>query len=111
MAINYTTQIQSLYAGSVAVEAAYQSPGTYGLPSGFGGTNAEKRILTFIEVVRAYMAVIQTNHEAKLLQDVMGRIMASMHLGTTTWNTTTMPVNAQAAALRFLAHHVIPSDV
>lgn len=111
MAINYTSDIVALYAGDVATEAAYQSPGTYNLPTGFGGSNPEKRLLTFIEVMRAYMAVIGSNHEAKVLHDVMGRMMAEMHFGTTTWNTTTMPANVQKAAVRFVAGHKIPSDV
>lgn len=111
MAINYTTQIMSLYAGSVAVDAAYQSPGTYSLPTGFGGTDPEKRLLTIIEVLRAYMAVISNVHEAKLLHEVLGRVMAGMRFGSPTWNTTTMPTNVQADALRFVAKHVIPTDV
>ncbi len=32
MAITYNTQVNSLYAASVASDAAYQSPGTYGIP-------------------------------------------------------------------------------
>lgn len=32
MAINFNSQIQSLYAGNVANDAAYQAPGTYGIP-------------------------------------------------------------------------------
>ena len=33
MAINYTSDIMSLYSTNVATEAAYQAPGTYGLPT------------------------------------------------------------------------------
>src|SRR3954470_10997550 len=105
MAINYTTQIMSLYAGSVSVDAAYQSPGTYGLPTGFGGTDPEKRLLTLIEVLRAYMAVISNVHEAKLLHDVLGRAMAAMNFGATAWNTTTMAALVQKDSLRFVAKH------
>jgi len=111
MAIDYTADIVSLYAGDVATEPAYESPGTFDLPTGFGGTNPEKRLLTFIEVMRAYMADISSNHEAKILHDVMGRMMAEMHFGTSAWDTTSMPANVQKASLRFVAKHKIPSDV
>lgn len=33
MAINFNTQVNSLYASYVASDAAYQSPGTYGIPA------------------------------------------------------------------------------
>lgn len=111
MAINFTSQILSLYAGSVATEAAYQSPGTYSLPTAFVAATAGHRILTLIEVLRAYFAVIDNTHEAKIAQDVLGRILAAMQFGTPSWNTTTMPAKAQVAALHFLAAHKIPSDI
>ena len=33
MPINFNSQINSLFAANVASDAAYQSPGTYGIPT------------------------------------------------------------------------------
>jgi hypothetical protein len=72
---------------------------------------AEQRLLTFVEIVRTYMATIDNNHEAKLLQDVLGRITASISLGAPAWDTTSMPLKAQKNALNFIAHHVFAADI
>lgn len=72
---------------------------------------AAQRILTFTEIVRTYMAQIDNNHEAKLLQEVLGRITASIRVGTPTWDTTHMPANAQKNALEFIAHHIFATDI
>lgn len=41
MAIDFNANILTLYAADIAADAAFQSPGTYGLPTGFGS-----RVLT-----------------------------------------------------------------
>lgn len=46
MAITFSSQIQSLYAGSVATEAAYQAPGTYDLPVATIGGAVESVTIT-----------------------------------------------------------------
>lgn len=45
MAINFNTQILSLYGASVASDAAYQSPGTYGLPASYTGAGGVGQII------------------------------------------------------------------
>jgi hypothetical protein len=63
---------------------------------------AAERLLTVVEVIRSYLAEMDNVHELKLLQTIMARIMAEMSFGTT-YNTTKIAANAQAAALKYLA--------
>lgn len=197
MAITFSSDILPFYDTSVKTEAAYQTPGTFGLPDFFGslsltavaidmgnagtgyhagdvvtlsggtlfsggaaatahiltvdgggaatsvsvatgghysvqpgdpisvtggfGTGlkldgtwtgfAEQRLLTFIEISRSYLDEIDNNHEAKLLQEVLGRMTAAMRFGTPSWDQTTMSNNAQRDAIRFIAHHVLATDL
>lgn len=195
MAIDYTVDVvDALFLSDVASSPAYQIPGTFGLPAGFGllhlsggsigtagtgysvsniltlsgGTSsipatikvtavnagvvtafvvlnpgaytilptnpvsttggngtftlnatwtglAQQRVLTFIEIMRSYLNEIDNAHEAKLLQEVMARMMATMHFGAGVggagWAGTTVSTNARTAALRFIAHHVLATDL
>jgi len=72
---------------------------------------ATQRLLTFIEISRSYLDVIDNTHEAKLLQEVLGRMTAAMRFGTSPWNQSTMSAQAQAEALKFIAHHVLAADL
>jgi hypothetical protein len=70
-----------------------------------------QRLLTFIEIMRAYVDEIGNVHEAKLIQDILGRTMAAMRFGSVSWDQTRMSDNAQYAAMRYVAHHVLASDL
>ncbi len=111
MAIDFTSDILPFFTDKVVTDPAYQVPGTFSLPANFGNTPAEQRLLTFIELYRSYLSQVDNNHEAKLLQVVMARMMAAMKFGSTPWNTTTMPADAQKAALRYIADHVLATDL
>ena len=73
---------------------------------GFG----QQRILTFVEMMRSYLEQIESTHEAKLLQEVMGRMMATMKLGHS-WNANNVSVNAQSDSMHFISGHVRAADL
>jgi hypothetical protein len=75
--------------------------------AGFG----EQRILTLVEVTRAYLAAVENNHEAKLFQEVLSRMMAAIRFGSPTWDSATLSGRAQRDALRFIAHHILATDI
>lgn len=70
-----------------------------------------QRLLTFIEIMRAYIDEITNVHEAKLVQDILGRTMATMRFGSVAWDQTTMSDNAQFKAMRYVAHHRLATDL
>lgn len=78
MAIDYMNDIVSnLFASEVGNDTAYEAPGDFGLPDSFGDpTDGQKRILTLVEIIRAYFDAVQTTEEAKLLFVIMGRMLA-----------------------------------
>jgi hypothetical protein len=72
---------------------------------------AQQRILTMIEIVKAYFNEMDNTHEAKLFHEILGRILASMSFGSTSWDQNTMSLDAQKDALHFLAGHVLAADI
>lgn len=76
MSINYTEDIvNQLFADNVGVDAS--------LPSNWANPSpAQQRLLTFIEIMRGYLADIQTVHEAKVVRLVASRMPAAMKIGS-----------------------------
>lgn len=62
----------------------------------------EQRLLTFIEIMRSYLDEIESVHEAKMLQEIMGRTMSSMKFGGVDWNIRNGD-SAQIRSLNFIA--------
>jgi hypothetical protein len=62
---------------------------------------AAQRLLTFIEIMRSYLAEVTSVYEAKLLQSIMRRMVAEIHFGYT-YNAATSSLNAKTAALHYL---------
>lgn len=73
MAINFTGDIFPFYATNVITDAEYLAVDLVRRDA----TN-EQGILTMIEVVRAYMAELRDDDEARIWHYVMGRMMAGM---------------------------------
>jgi hypothetical protein len=63
---------------------------------------AAQRILTFIEIMRSYMAEMTSVYEQKLFQTIMRRMLAEMRFGYT-YNAVEGSTKAQAAALNYIA--------
>jgi len=105
MAINWTSDIQALYAGQVASDAAYQAPGTYGIPANYINSTNEQELLTLIEVLRAYFANITSAREAKLAGELLLRMVRALQLGGGTYSAANNATRAQTAAMRFYAAH------
>jgi hypothetical protein len=78
MAIDYMNDIvNTLFASEVDNDTAYEAGGDFGLPDSFGDpSDGQKRILTLVEIIRAYFDSIHTTEEAKLLFVIMGRMLA-----------------------------------
>jgi hypothetical protein len=110
MAIDFGDDIVTgFYSSNVATETAYQVPGDFALPTGFGTELAHKRILCMIELFRSLMEAVRSTPEAKLIRELMAKMLAEMHFGSTSWDEATMQAQVQAAALHHLSKHVIPS--
>lgn len=105
MSIDYMTDIvNSLFDTSVGNQAAYQSPGDFGLPASFNSPNdAQKRLLTFIEIVHNYFDIIESVHEAKLLGQIIAKMMMKVKAGTVLNDNSAL---AQADALEYIAHRL-----
>jgi hypothetical protein len=101
MAITYSSQIQNLYAGSVATETAYQAPGDYGFTSAQISSTAERRILTLIEVIRSYFASVSVAEEAAVARDVLFRMMARCNTGGTFSASTIATAMQKAGVVQF----------
>lgn len=74
MAINYGTSIQTLYATNVGNDTAY----TTAVPAARRNQTAEQKMLTLIEVTRAYMATLASDDEARKFHYVMSRMLAGV---------------------------------
>jgi len=108
---------------SITLTAAgsnYHSPPTVSVTGGAGSngaatavmtSRAEQRILTIVELVRAYMATISGPAEAKTFREVMLKMLDELKLGGSgkqyftdaTYPASTQATAAQAAALRAFA--------
>ena len=108
MAIDFTTDIvTAFYAGQVSNEAAYQAPGTYGIPTTYISSANEKELLCMIEVLRAYFANVGSSQEARLAQEIILRMVQELQTGAgTTYSAANNAVRAQAAAMHYYAKHV-----
>jgi hypothetical protein len=76
MAINYDSQILSLYAGNVANDPAYES-----IRETLRDEISEHRILTTIEVLRAHMETLNNIEDARLLGMMLSRLMEKVGSG------------------------------
>ena len=80
------------------------TPGSYTVT--FNPSTTEQELLTMVELVRAYFANVASAQEAKLAQQVIGRMVAALQQGAgTTYTAANNASRAQAAALRFFAKH------
>ena len=76
MAIDYDTDILSLFAGSVNPDEPYAS-----VPALLKDEDAERRILTTAEVVRAHMDTLTSRTEANILHFCVMRMIAKIGSG------------------------------
>lgn len=104
MAIDYMTDIvDGFFATEVGNDPNYESPGNFNLPASFASpSDGQKRLLTYIEVLRSYLAEVETVHEAKTLAYILQRLMAKAKAGAKyDMNVSDL---AQRDALEYLAH-------
>lgn len=73
MAIDYATTIDPLYASNVVTDAEYLA-----VAAANRNQTSEQRILTTIEILRAHMAVLSSDEEARLLHYCVARMLAAM---------------------------------
>lgn len=104
-------------AGTYTVRPANPVDVTGGGGSGFklaatwSGFSAQ-RLLTMIEIMRGYIEGMDNAHEAKLLREVMAKMLSTMRFGAPRiWDGADLGANAQAAALNYLASHKLSSEL
>ena len=83
MAIDYNTDILSLFAGSVDPDEPYAS-----VPAVLKDDDTERRILTTAEVVRAHMDTLTSRTEANILHFCITRMIAKIGAGGFIYDVT-----------------------
>lgn len=76
MAIDYNTDILSLYAGKVVTEPEYAA-----IDADLRDQASEQRILTTIEVLRSHLEIIESRTESNLLMEAISRLTAKIGSG------------------------------
>ena len=80
--IDYTADIAEGMFALIASDLEYQVPGKFNLPSYWAElTPGKKRLLMFVEIVRAYMMALEDVKEAALFYEVSRRINRTIKLG------------------------------
>lgn len=73
MAIDYVTVIDPLYATDVVTDAAYSA-----VDAANRDQTSEQRILTTVEILRAHMALLRSDEEARLFHYCVARMLAGV---------------------------------
>jgi hypothetical protein len=65
-----------------------------------------------IEIMRSYIENMDNAHEAKLLREIMAKMLSTMRFGSPlVWDGTEFGLNAQAAALHYLSAHTLSTQI
>src|SRR6185437_11237765 len=110
MSLAFDTDVLPLYSTNVSNDANYQAPGNFGIPANYiNGTN-ETRLLTVLEIVRSYMAVISDHNEAKVFRECISHMLAELPTGggASSYPATTVATRAQKIALTIFAKQPRP---
>ncbi len=114
MAIDYITDIRSLYAGSVGADAAYTSR----VDAGLRDETSEQDILTTLAVVEAHIRLLRDRDEARLLHYALSRLMTAAgsggfvfeDLGLDVIGSTTNPTFAPADDIEIVYDLATPAS-